>query len=302
VLHGGPPQRRGEQAEQRPRLEPRHAEHRENGCREQRDVESARSRVAESHREGALAVLDVGRDVAQVVGHEDRRRQRADPDGADHTEPGHGIRLRVERAERGHQTEEDEDVDLTEAAVAVGVVAAGVAPRREHRQGTERQHDPRLAEADEGQARHGRGGEAQHRGRLDVRRGGQALADEPHRADPGLVGAADAVGVVVRVVHPDLQREGDEEGEDRQRQVGAPEQVRGSGSEDDGGDGGGQGARAGTSHPLVQGCHGGVQRSLRKSGSSSGPRGRRCWGRPRGPLRGRPAMSQAAGPTTGRAG
>ena len=37
--------------------------------------------VAEPHREGALAGRGVGRDVAQVVGDQDRAGERPDPDG-----------------------------------------------------------------------------------------------------------------------------------------------------------------------------------------------------------------------------
>ena len=101
--------------------------------------------------------------------------------------------------------------------------------------------------------------EREHRGELDVAGRREPLADQPHRPDPGLVGAPDAVGVVVGVVHPDLQGEGDDEGEDAERDVGAPHEVGGGGAEDDGGDGGGQGARAGARHPLGEGGHGGVR-------------------------------------------
>ena len=54
--------------------------------------------------------------------------------------------------------------------------------------------------------------EAGHRGPLHRSRCGQPLAHEPHRAagaGPVPVGAADAVGVVVRVVHADLQQQRD---------------------------------------------------------------------------------------------
>ena len=96
-------------------------------------------------------------------------------------------------------------------------------------------------------------------GELDVAGRREPLADQAHRADPGLVGAADAVGVVVGVVHPDLQRQGDDEGEDAEGDVRPPDEVGGGGAEDDGGDGGGQGARAGARHPLGQGGHVGVR-------------------------------------------
>ena len=52
------------------------------------------------------------------------------------------------------------------------------------------------------------GGDAEggERGASSPPRGRGAAADEPQRPDPVLVGAADAVGVVVGVVHADLQR------------------------------------------------------------------------------------------------
>ena len=57
--------------------------------------------------------------------------------------------------------------------------------------------------------------ERQERGALHGPGRRRTRADEPHRADPVGVGAADAVGVVVGVVHADLQGEGDHEGEQR---------------------------------------------------------------------------------------
>ena len=56
----------------RPRARPR--------LRHQQDVEVAGALVAQQHRERALAGDPVGGDVAQVVGHQDRAGQRADPD------------------------------------------------------------------------------------------------------------------------------------------------------------------------------------------------------------------------------
>ena len=51
--------------------------------------------------------------------------------------------------------------------------------------------------------------------RLTAAGRGQAGADQPQRPDPLGVGAADAVGVVVGVVDPDLQGEADDQGEQR---------------------------------------------------------------------------------------
>src|SRR5699024_10988722 len=97
---------------------------------------------------------------------------------------------------------------------------------------------------------------------LDVLRIGQLLADEPYRADPLLVGAADAVAVVVGVVDADLQTRGDEQGEQREPELGplllqADVAVgrRGGGTDDDGGDRCGEGSRAGAGDPLLHGGH-----------------------------------------------
>ena len=46
---------------------------------------------------------------------------------------------------------------------------------------------------------------------------GQARADQPQRAHPHPVGATDPVGVVVGVVHSDLQREADHQGQQRRQ-------------------------------------------------------------------------------------
>ena len=56
--------------------------------------------------------------------------------------------------------------------------------------------------------------EADERGPLHRGRLGQAGADQSQRADPDRVGAADAVGVVVGVVHADLQGHADHQGQD----------------------------------------------------------------------------------------
>ena len=169
--------------------------------------------------------------------------------------PVSGVRLGVERAERGHEPEEDEDVELAEAAVAVGVVPAGVAPGGHDGQRPEGHHDPGLAERDQRQSHEGGEPEERERHQLDVVGVGEVLADEPHRSDPVGVGAADAVGVVVGVVDADLQPDRHQQRQQGQAEVGLLEGGGGGGADDDGGDCGGQGARAGAGDPLGRGGH-----------------------------------------------
>ena len=123
-------QRRGQQREQRPRRDDGGADRRGEGRDHQRRVEHAGAPVAEHDGERALAGVDVGRDVAQVVRHEDRAGQRAAADAAGERRPGEPLGLDVRRAEHGDQAEEDEDRHLAEAAVAVRLARAGVAPGR----------------------------------------------------------------------------------------------------------------------------------------------------------------------------
>ena len=66
-----------------------------------------------------------------------------------------------------------------------------------------------------GEAKSSDGGDTEHheRGTPDRTGGASPDADEPHRSDPGVVGAADAVAVVVGVVHADLEGEAHDEGQ-----------------------------------------------------------------------------------------
>ena len=156
-------------------------------------------RSPSSHREGALAGHRVGRDVAQVVGDQDRAGQRADADRGVQRRPLPGLGLDVRRADDRDQPEEHEHHHLAEAEVAVGLRAAGVEPGRQHADRADRDQPPggRRREHQPGDRRDAEGEE-----RRPLHRAGRGRArpDQPHRADPVGVGAADAVGVVVGVV------------------------------------------------------------------------------------------------------
>ena len=122
--------------------------------------------------------------------------------------PGRAADLDVRRADHRDEAEEDEDHHLAQAEVAVGTRPAGVEPGRGHAQRAHDQQPPRRqgGQHQAGHRGHPEGGE---RGGAAPRPGGGAGADEPHRADPVVVGAADAVGVVVGVVDAHLQRQRD---------------------------------------------------------------------------------------------
>ena len=62
------------------------------------------------------------------------------------------MRLRVEGAQSRDQTKVDEDEHVTQAHVAVGVLAAGVAPRREDAGGANRQEPPLVRQCHQGKA------------------------------------------------------------------------------------------------------------------------------------------------------
>ena len=85
--------------------------------------------VAEAHGERALARRGVGRDVAQVVDHQQGAGQAADAARRRPREPhGDALDRDVRRADRGDQPEEHEHEHLAEPEVAVGLRAAGVEP------------------------------------------------------------------------------------------------------------------------------------------------------------------------------
>src|SRR5690606_8606088 len=129
--------------------------------------------------------------------------------GADSTPQGREgqlVDLGVSGAQGGNQAEEDEDVYIAQATVAVRVLAAGVAPGSEDRGNSNQQQRPRRGEhnqnqpADRGQAEAAEGGVAY------VLRCGELGTGQAQRAHAFIIGAADAIGVVVGVVHPYLQQ------------------------------------------------------------------------------------------------
>ena len=239
-----------------PRRDDRDRDHRGRGDHHEHGVEQPGAPVAEHHREGALAGDGVGRDVAQVVGDQDRAGQGADADGRPERRPLPGLGLDVRRADDRDEPEEDEHHDLAEAEVAVGLRAAGVEPRGQHRHDADGQQPP-GGRRGQGQARDR--GHAEGQERRPLHRSGRcgARPDQPQRTDPVGVGAADAVGVVVGVVDRHLEREGDDEREQRLPPHDGVDVRRDAGAGEHGGDGCGEGARSRAGEPLCGSCHNG---------------------------------------------
>ena len=179
------------------------------------NVGDARPAFAQAHRHGQLARLNVGGDVTHVIRHEQRAGNQADADSTHPAEQGQRVRLRVEGAQGRDQTKVDEDEHIAQAHVAVGVLAAGVAPRREDAGGANRQEPPLVRQSHQGETGEHRQTEATEGGVLDGAGASYAGTDEAQRAHAVFVGALDAVGVVVGVVHADLQEECDEERQER---------------------------------------------------------------------------------------
>ena len=97
--------------------------------------------------------------------------------------------------------------------------------------------------------------EAEHRGGQHRARGGQPGADQPDGAGPVVVGAADAVGVVVGVVDTDDQRDRNHKGQSRFPPHLTADPGGGTGACQHGGDGIREGPRSGALYPLRKTGH-----------------------------------------------
>ena len=160
---------------------------------------------AEADGQGALAGQAVAVDVADVVGQQDRDRAEADRQGGGRGHHRDPLQLHIGRPAGRHHAEEGEHGQLAVAGVAVRPRPARV----EHRGGHGRHPDSQQPEVHghgQGQPGHGSDGEGDRGRPAHGRRGGQAGGGQPGRAQPSRgVGAPQPVGVVVGVVHPDLQ-------------------------------------------------------------------------------------------------
>ena len=119
------------------------------------------------------------------------------------------------------EAEVDHDEEFAESEVSVGLGATGVEPPRGHGTHSQGDEDPRRANA-QGQSRQGGHGEEEERRALDRALRNQPRSRQAKRSDASLVGSAHAVGVVIGVVGPDLQGEGDNETEERVGHVVGP--------------------------------------------------------------------------------
>ena len=131
---------------------------------------------------------------------------------ANHT-TGSPIRqgLDVVGANGGHQSEEDEHEELAQTRVAVGARATGVEPAG-GQAGRPHHEDPPRRGPGQAEADHSGHAEAGQRGALDGPGRGQARRHQANGADPLVVGPADAVRVVVGIVGPHLDGQGDDQG------------------------------------------------------------------------------------------
>ena len=131
------------------------------------DVGDARPAFAQADRHGQLARLNVGGNVTYVIRHEQRTGNQTNADSTNPAEQGQGVRLCVEGAQGRNQTKVDEDEHIAQAHVAVGVLAAGVAPRREDAGGANRQEPPLVRQSHQGKTGKHRQAEAGEGGVLD---------------------------------------------------------------------------------------------------------------------------------------
>ena len=122
--------------------------------------------------------------------------------------------LDIGGASRGHQPKENEDEELTQTEVAVGLRATGVPPSGQSAQQSHRDEPPTHGGRQD-QAGHRGDTKGDERGDLDGAHRGQPARHQPDRPDPHFIGAAYPVGIVVDVVGPDLNEEGDDQRAER---------------------------------------------------------------------------------------
>ena len=199
----GTPARPARTTSWRPRRRPRRRPRPAPGARRATGALRRRARTARVRLPASVS----GGDVAQVVDDEDRAGQRADADGGVQRGPLPRLGLDVRRADHRDQAEEDEDHHLAERR---GSRRASCRRCRTTRPGstttpTATSHHAVVAASTSPAT--AATPKARNAARLTARGVAQPRADQPHRADPVVVGAADAVGVVVGVVDADLERQ-----------------------------------------------------------------------------------------------
>ena len=238
----------GEQGEVSPRGDDdRH----EDAADDEGDEEQPGPAVAEAHDERVLAGLRIRRDVAQVVHHQERGRERREGHRRREGDRRDLPRDDVRRPDGRDEPEEHEVEQLSVPGVAVRAGSPRVQPG-----GGDRRR------ADEDQPRRHDDGEHETRGRAETegrdRRGahgsraGEPRGDETGRPDAPRVGSAHAVRVVVGEVGADLNRQRDDE---RQRGVPDHDMTRRTGHPDAHGDGGERrGKRPGSGRREPVGC------------------------------------------------
>ena len=139
-----------------------------------------------------------------------RRPMTHDPH---HAASGTILHLDERRPGRGDEPEEHQHHQLAEAVVAVRLRSARVQDRRGNRRRSDEQQ-PRRDDDREREPGDRGDRDRNRRGSPHRCRRGEAGGGEAYRSRPDVVGAAHAVGVVVRVVHADLERDRDHQCQD----------------------------------------------------------------------------------------
>lgn len=233
---------------------PRFVDHRRESeadpTHDQCDVQRARVSIPEPDGKGSFSVLTIRRNVSQVVDHE-QRTCPATHSGPEHPgPPRYSLDDHIDRTHGGDESEEDEDEQLTETGVAVGRWTTGIEPASCDGRGPD-EKQPRSRDQSQNcpsscgneKTRHGRSSHSL--------RGRHLPGHESDGPDSPVVCPSDAVAVVIRVIHPDLERHTHRESETRSPEQGpffARTQSRPDG---DGNDGRRQRARSGTNDPTV---------------------------------------------------
>ena len=223
------------------------------GDQGQHTKQDAGAFVPQLHSEGDLSGLLIRGDVPDVVGQIDRRGDRTHRHSAGHAHPCHREHLGELGAQYRHEAEEDEHSDLTQAAVAVRVLPAGVEPRREdaHRANED---EPRFRRQNQHQASKTGDTKRDEGCPLDVLRAGFPRGGEACWARAVIVGAAHAVGIVIRVVHTNDEPHGHNECQEGLWQA-PPELIRRrTSTHHHGGHGVEPGMRAGCLPPIAKCC------------------------------------------------
>ena len=175
---------------------------------DEHEQQDAGSLTAQPRGQRSFAGGRIGFDIAQVVEDKDRRREKSHPASHQDAERGDSTGLHINRADRRHEAEEEEDEDLAQAEVAVWSRPPRVQPAREQARRADDQQPPVDGQA-ESDPQHGGDAEGGDRRPPDLRRSDNPRRSGANGPDSPVVGAAHEVRVVVGEIDPDLHAERD---------------------------------------------------------------------------------------------